>query len=243
MRGVKAIGFDMDYTLAQYRINEFEGLTYKLAIGKLIDPDKFGYPAAALSGLTLDPTYMVKGLVIDKKRGNMIKADRFHYVKIAYHGFKELSPEQRRILYNAQEDRDFVEPDYGSLDTSFSIAECYLFMQLVTLKDNEDLGPKSSRSYAELYSDLRNAINSCHLDGSLKKVITADPARFLYPDPLMPQVLKALRASGKKVFLATNRFETDPRLKSPRSIPPMLQLTLNSHLFSQPACLTLPTSS
>ena len=47
-----------------------------------------------------DWRYMVRGLVIDKKRGNMLKIDRHKYVKLAYHGFKRMSREQRRDIYS-----------------------------------------------------------------------------------------------------------------------------------------------
>ena len=43
---------------------------------------------------------MVRGLVIDKKRGNMLKIDRHKYVKLAYHGFKRMSRDQRRDIYS-----------------------------------------------------------------------------------------------------------------------------------------------
>ena len=41
----------------------------------------------------------VRGLTIDKQRGNMLKIDRHKYVKIAYHGFRQLSREQRLSTY------------------------------------------------------------------------------------------------------------------------------------------------
>ncbi len=46
---------------------------------------------------------MVRGLVIDKKRGNMLKIDRHKYVKLAYHGFKRMSRDQRRDIYSNNE--------------------------------------------------------------------------------------------------------------------------------------------
>lgn len=47
-----------------------------------------------------DWRYMVRGLTIDKKRGNILKIDRHKYVKVAYHGFRELSREERRAVYS-----------------------------------------------------------------------------------------------------------------------------------------------
>lgn len=39
---LQAIGFDMDYTLAQYMCHSFEVLAYELTVQKLVD--EFGYP-------------------------------------------------------------------------------------------------------------------------------------------------------------------------------------------------------
>ena len=49
-----------------------------------------------------DHKYMMRGLIIDKKRGNILKMDRHKYVKIAFHGFKKLSREMRRATYALQ---------------------------------------------------------------------------------------------------------------------------------------------
>jgi hypothetical protein len=35
-----------------------------------------------------------------QKRGNVIKVDRHKYVKVAYHGFRCLSSEERNAAYN-----------------------------------------------------------------------------------------------------------------------------------------------
>jgi 5' nucleotidase family len=48
-----------------------------------------------------DWRYMVRGLTIDKKRGNILKIDRHKYVKIAYHGFRRLDRAERIAIYNA----------------------------------------------------------------------------------------------------------------------------------------------
>lgn len=200
MKGIKAMGFDMDYTLAQYKPETFEALAHKATIDKLVR--NFNYPES-LRELKFSWDYMVKGLIIDKNRGNTLKVDRHRYVKIAYHGFDRLADESRKSLYNCY-DYSFDEPDYAMVDTLFSLAEAYLFMQLVELKDRGELGAISSKSYSELYSDLRTAVDLCHRDGSLKKAVAADPPHFIHLDPLLPQVLLSLRASGRKVFLATN---------------------------------------
>lgn len=63
--------------------------------------------------------------------------DRHKYVKVAYHGFKELSKEDKVGTYGNTLVRDsFDEPDYALIDTLFSLAEAYLFAQLVDFKDS-----------------------------------------------------------------------------------------------------------
>ncbi len=49
-----------------------------------------------------DHKYMMRGLIIDKKRGNILKMDRHKYVKVAFHGFKKLSREERLATYALQ---------------------------------------------------------------------------------------------------------------------------------------------
>ena len=49
-----------------------------------------------------DHKYMMRGLIIDKKRGNILKMDRHKYVKVAFHGFRKLSREERLATYALQ---------------------------------------------------------------------------------------------------------------------------------------------
>lgn len=53
--------------------------------------------------LEFDWTYMIRGLTIDKIRGNILKIDRHKYVKVAYHGFQQLSREERLDTYTRSE--------------------------------------------------------------------------------------------------------------------------------------------
>lgn len=62
--------------------------------------------------------------------------DRHKYVKVAYHGFRELTRDDRQAMYgNTLSRESYDEPDYALIDTLFSLAEAYLFMQLVDFKD------------------------------------------------------------------------------------------------------------
>eukprot|EP00466_Bigelowiella_natans_P004559 jgi/Bigna1/90282/estExt_fgenesh1_pg.C_660096 len=78
MEKISAVGFDMDYTLALYRPDTFENLVFKEALKRLVN--KKGYPEH-ITEYEYDPTYYVRGLHVDKNRGNILKLDRHKYVK------------------------------------------------------------------------------------------------------------------------------------------------------------------
>ncbi|MED6222153.1 hypothetical protein PIB30_061693 [Stylosanthes scabra] len=85
LRSISAIGYDMDYTLVQYNVMAWEGRAYDYCMENLRN---MGYP---VDGLEFDPDLVIRGLVIDKEKGNLVKADRFGYIKRAMHGTKMLS--------------------------------------------------------------------------------------------------------------------------------------------------------
>ncbi|KAL7207709.1 hypothetical protein ACSBR1_029625 [Camellia fascicularis] len=202
MKSIVAVGFDMDYTLAQYKPETFESLAYEGTIRKLVYD--LGYPPELLEW-TFDWKYMVRGLVLDKKRGNILKMDRHKYVKVAYHGFRELSKEDKVATYGSTLIRDaFDEPGYALIDTLFSLAEAYLFAQLVDFKDNNPGKIPGGADYSQMYKDVRAAVDLCHRDGTLKQMVAKDPKWYINEDTLIVPMLKMLRDSGRSTFLVTN---------------------------------------
>ncbi|KAJ6874250.1 5'-nucleotidase domain-containing protein 4 isoform X1 [Populus alba x Populus x berolinensis] len=202
MRNIIAVGFDMDYTLAQYKPETFEKLAYEGTIEKLVS--NLGYPEELL-GWTFNWKYMVRGLVVDKKRGNILKMDRHKYVKVAYHGFRELTKEEKVGTYGNTLIRDaFDEPDYALIDTLFSLAEAYLFSQLVDFMDKNPGRVPARVDYARMYKDVRSAVDMCHRDGTLKQMVAKDPKKYINEDKSIVPLLKMLRDSRRATFLVTN---------------------------------------
>lgn len=198
MRDIRAIGFDMDYTIALYRPETFEQLAYKETLKKLV---LSGYPEVILNW-NFDARYMIRGLVIDKVRGNVLKIDRHRYVKVAYHGFEELDRKQRRLDYDAEKVLTYEEPDFALIDTLFTLADAYLFSQLIDLKESGKYN--LNKTYDEIYGDVRSAIDLSHRDGSIKKRVADDPGRYIERDPKLSDSLKRIKESGRKVFMVTN---------------------------------------
>ena len=201
MEKIQAVGFDMDYTLAEYIPETFDLLAFNGALTKLIHD--LGYPPEIRS-FRYDPHRYQRGLLMDKKRGNILKLDRHKYVKVAYHGLTKLSSAERKAVYDESYEREsgFSPPEYAMVATAFMLVDVHLFCQLVDFKDAHP--GALEQSYAQIAKDVRRAVDLCHCDGVIKDLVAAQPARYVAPSPRLAQMLGQLRASGKQVFLLTN---------------------------------------
>lgn len=194
MEHVRYIGFDMDYTLAIYHKQEIEALAFHKTLEKLVSQK--GYPEDLLQ-LEYNAEHIIRGLLVDRHKGNLLKINRFKQVQRVYHGTQELPVS---TYYNDRVDQSDTER-YASVDTLFSLPEAYLFVLLV---DRQDAGQLGEHSYAELYDDIRESIDLTHRDGSLKSAIIADLPRYIYQDPHLSLALDKFIQSGKKLFVLTN---------------------------------------
>jgi len=195
MRAIKAVGYDMDYTLVHYHVRKWEQRAYDYLRNGL---DALGWPVA---GLQFEPALALRGLVIDGELGNVVKANRFGYVKRAFHGIRPLPFEDQRHAYSRTL-VDLREPRWRFLNTLFSTSECCMYMQLVEHFDRGEL-PRIA-SYAELYDSVHDTLSGAHTEGKLKAEIIADPDDFVDLDELVPITLLDQKQAGKKVLLITN---------------------------------------
>src|SRR5512133_1151324 len=83
MDKIEAVGFDMDYTLAMYHLVRLETLAFRMTLGRMIEAH--GYPRD-IGELAYDPAFVIRGLVVDKRHGNIFKMDRHNHVGRCYHG-------------------------------------------------------------------------------------------------------------------------------------------------------------
>ena len=197
LSNIRAIGFDLDHTLAHYDPVPVEELAFDLTKQKLVSAKQ--YPKEILD-LKYDPSFVIRGLVVDKKRGNLLKMDYFNFVSRGHHGLRELKPEERERAYRSSRIR-LSHENYSSVDTLFHLPEVYLFLCVVELL--ERAGRKHT-DYTRVYDDVREMIDEAHRDGSLKSVITANLDTYIRLDHEMRTVLDEFRRGGKKLFLLTN---------------------------------------
>jgi HAD superfamily 5'-nucleotidase-like hydrolase len=195
---IRAIGFDLDHTLAHYDPVPVERLAFDLTKRKMVE--KKAYPGEILD-LQYDPEFVIRGLVVDKKRGNCLKMDYFNYVTRGVHGLSPLRSEERKRAYRSSRVRVGHE-NYVSVDTLFHLPEVYLYLSVVELLERRRGTPLPD--YTGLYEDVRAMIDEAHADGSLKSVITSNLDQYIRVDQELRTVLEEFRRSGKKLFLLTN---------------------------------------
>jgi 5'-nucleotidase len=195
MRSIRAVGFDMDYTLVHYHVPVWEARAYAHVRQRLSER---GLP---VGDLVFAPDLFARGLILDLELGNVVKANRFGYVTLAAHGTRLLAHDRQRAAYD-QVWVDLSENRWVFLNTLFSLSESCIYGQLVDLLDAGRL--PAGIDYRGVYALVEDAMNVAHLEGALKAEIVADPERFVDLDPQLAQTLLDLKHAGKKLFLATN---------------------------------------
>ncbi len=195
LRSIKAIGYDMDYTLVHYHVNEWEATAFSHAKANLL---AMGYPVAEIE---FDPKNVIRGLAIDLEEGNLVKATRFGYVIRASHGTAFLSYEDARRSYSGTM-VDLAEDRFEFINTLFSLSEASLFAQLVDLMDAGQIEKRIG--YRGLYQAVVSSLDGAHNDGTLKRDIVDDPERFIDPDPDGVLALVDQFNAGKRLMLITN---------------------------------------
>ncbi len=198
LKRIRYIGVDMDHTLIRYNSENFERLSHTTMIDKLIKGH--GYPET-LRKLPFDYNFAVRGLVIDRKKGNLLKLNRYTAIRASYHGMKPLDFKTHQKLYKSTY-IDLSNPDYMAIDTSFSISLAVLFSQIVDLKDQDTTNRYPE--YAQIADDVLEALDEAHRDGSLKDVVKQNLDQYIIKDQQLVQNLEKYRKHGKKIFVLTN---------------------------------------
>ncbi len=197
LKRIGYLGFDMDHTLVRYNSANFEGLAHRKMLEKLV-ADR-SYPETILK-LKFSYDHSIRGLVIDKAKGNVLKLSRYSAIRVSYHGIKPIDYREQLKLYKSVY-IDLRDPNYLSIDTSFSIAFAGLFMQLVDLKDSTE---KSLPDYLGIAEDLTFVLDRAHRDGSLKEEVRRNLDQYILKDPGVVAGLEKFKKHGKKLFLLTN---------------------------------------
>ncbi|RKX34886.1 MAG: HAD family hydrolase, partial [Verrucomicrobia bacterium] len=198
MESIEAMGFDMDHTLAVYNTKNFNHLCFDLALERLISDH--GYDPV-IRTVRWDPDAVIRGLIVDKQEGNLLKLDAYNHVTRARRGFRFLEKDELRQVYS-RGDLRLGSDRFRIFDTLFDMPEGCIFSGLMELKENGEAC--QDRTPEQIYTQIRKTVDGMHADGTLKARIIADLGRFFIPDPDLVPILRKFREAGKKLFLLTN---------------------------------------
>ena len=196
MERIRYIGFDMDWTLADYDQEELTALAFRLTLERLVE--RYGFPKEIFRA-ECRPQFARRGLMIDIEEGMVLKMNRHRYVGRAYHGREFLPPDERARHYR----REPIQPAsnrFHFVDTLFDLPEVHLFSELVELKKHGVSLP----DYRQIFEDTRAASDSIHADDTLKHEMLQDLPRYLPRDPELLLALHRLALDDRKLLLITN---------------------------------------
>lgn len=198
METIRCVGFDLDWTLADYERLPLERLVFELARERLIE--HHGYPEH-LRGVAFRPDFPCRGLLIDREAGTVLRMSRHRFVNLAYFGRERLDRADLKRLYRFEPIQPASSRFYH-IDSLFELPETNLYAELIELSKHG--GDLARRSFRRIFTDVRSAVDWVHAARALKARVEADTPTFLRRDPLLALALLRLRLGGRKIFLLTN---------------------------------------
>lgn len=219
------IGFDMDHTLVRYYSENFEEMAFGEIIKKLIELKN--YPEE-ITKFKFDFSRVIRGLVFDCKKGNLLKLNLYGKVKSCYHGMNPLPFKEMRREYRGPT-IDFSDQRYFFLDTFFSVSTALLFAQLVDFKDSRT--NINLPTYEDMLNHIFEAIDLSHKDGSLKGKVRDNLKKYIIQDPQIVSALEKFKNDGKLLGVITNSDFHYTKLLLDYTINPFLQGGINWSQF------------
>jgi HAD superfamily 5'-nucleotidase-like hydrolase len=216
MKKIKLIGVDMDHTLIRYHSENFESLVYQLVKDQLVAVKH--YPES-IKKLNFNYNDAIRGLVVDCKNGNILKLSRYGAIRQSYHGTQLIDYAEQQKIYRSTY-VDLNDANYMVIDTSFSIAFCVLYSQLVDLKDSF---PDDVPNYHLIAQDVQFCVDKVHSDGSLKSIISKHLSTYVIKDRALVDGLKHFIHHGKKIFILTNSEYSYTKILLEYAISPFLK--------------------
>lgn len=204
---IRFYGFDMDYTLAQYKSPFYEELAFQILRDRLIE---IGYPQE-LASFNYEPSFPIRGLWFDTLFGTLLKMDQFGSVLVCLRGFNVVTLNEILGMYPNK----FVKYDESRIiimNTLFDLPKMYILACVIHIFHNDPKYTKVEHgvklasvymSYHSIHEDVDNVVNWMH-QGVLKKRTMENLEKYVEKNPELPLLLDKLRSRGAKVFLLTN---------------------------------------
>lgn len=197
---MQAIGFDYDYTLANYN-QHIQPLIYTMAVNYMIE--KMNYPSD-LKYFSYDPDFAIRGLYFDTKRGNLVKMDYLNNMQpdSVYCGRTPLTKQQIEEHYGGYHiNGAYLREHFRPMIDNFSLPEACLISDTIEYFR----GTEMSFDPGYIYADVTKAITGLHISGTLHESIARDIPKYLNGErPLIRSFLERIRRKQQRLFLCTN---------------------------------------
>lgn len=217
LKKISYIGFDMDHTLIRYNSFNFEALAHRTILKKLVTQKH--YPESILT-LPFEFDRAIRGLVMDRRKGNVLKLNRYAGIRMSRHGLQPIDYQNQKTLYKSIY-IDLSDPNYLAIDTAFSIALGLLFAQLVELKETAE--KDRLPTFDVISRDIEECLDEAHRDGTLKDEVKKNLGVYIIKDPDVVRGLERFKRHGKKLFLLTNSNYQYTKLLLDYAINPFLE--------------------
>lgn len=215
LRKIHYLGFDMDHTLVRYDSRAFEAFTHRMVIERLVKEKN--YPRQLLD-LDFNYEHAIRGLVLDKQNGNLLKLSRHGAIRASQHGLKTIPYGEQKKIYGSKY-IDLGSENFSFVDTAFSVSTAILFAQLIELKDNGLPLP----DYLTMANEMMLMVDTVHRDGSLKAEVAKDLPKFILRSKTLVTSLERYRKHGKQLFILTNSDFAYTKMLLDYAIQPFLQ--------------------
>ena len=141
-------------------------------------------------------------MAYDTRRGYLLKLDFLHAVSVgnAWFGRRQMTAAEINAAYGAMVLSGQELAQLRPMVDLFCLPEACLISDVI--QHFVDRGMPFHPGY--VYQDVKSAVGYLHESGVLHNAIAAEPGRFIEDSPNVVQLLRTLRASGRKTFLLTN---------------------------------------
>ncbi|KAL5010062.1 hypothetical protein ScPMuIL_012367 [Solemya velum] len=218
LRDYDAYGFDIDHTLAKYKLVELFKLSYEGCVDFLIQ--ERGYPQTLKDDLASHKDFFCKGLYLDADRGNLLKLSRDGKILRAAHGTTFLSKSEMEAIYGEdlkwehfEDAQNYVRATcanfkYRFFENYFDIPSLVTCAHIVDITDEAEGHKDKYDFWRDLYAAFVNNYRFqgfAESTGNYFPFVKKDPAKYLHKcSEGVKQWLRDLKQKNKAVFLITS---------------------------------------